>query len=121
MRVRRLILASSFVAGLVVSSPSQAQSTAPTRSCESLTMLSLPHATIVSAQAVAAGPVALATIRGPVNLDVPARCEVHGISRPSADSEIRFEVWLPVNGWNGKYQQKGNGGFAGSINRAAWR
>jgi hypothetical protein len=53
-------------------------------------------------KAVVAGPVAMPTIQGSVNLEVPARCEVHGISRPSADSEIRFEVWLPVNGWNGK-------------------
>ena len=65
-----------------------AQTTAATRSCESLMMLSLPHATIVSAKSVPAGPIAMATIQGPVNLDVPARFEVHGVSRPSADSEI---------------------------------
>jgi feruloyl esterase len=53
---------------------------------------------------------------GPITLDVPARCEVRGISRPSLDSEIGFEVWLPLNYWNGKYQQRGNGGFAGTVN-----
>jgi hypothetical protein len=108
-----------FVLAIMVTSSSYAQTRAATRSCESLTMLKLPHATIVSAKTVAAGPIAMATIQGPVNLDVPARCEVHAISRPSADSEIGFDVWFPLNGWNGKYQQKGNGGFAGSINRAA--
>ena len=35
--------------------------------------------------------------------------------RPSNDSEIKSAVWLPVAGWNGKYQQVGNGGWAGSI------
>lgn len=66
-----------------------------------------------------AGPTTMTAFLGQVTLDVPARCEVHGISRPSSDSQIGFEVWLPLNGWNGKYQQKGNGGFAGSVNRAS--
>lgn len=119
MRAKGLVAAPFLLAGILVAPSLHAQTTAATRSCESLTMLKLPHATIVSAKAIAAGPMAMATIQGPVMLDVPARCEVRGISRPSADSEIGFEVWLPVNGWNGKYQQKGNGGFAGTINRAA--
>jgi feruloyl esterase len=43
-------------------------------------------------------------------------CRVAGVIRPSADSDIRFEVWLPPPGaWNGRYQGVGNGGFAGSI------
>ena len=119
MRIRGSV-ALLFVIGAAVAAPSlHAQTTGPTRTCESLTMLSLPHATITSAKAVAAGPLSMATIQGPVSVDVPSRCEVRGISRPSADSEIGFEVWLPSSGWNGKYQQKGSGGFAGSINRAA--
>jgi feruloyl esterase len=40
---------------------------------------------------------------------------VEGIARPAGDSEIRFEVWLPVSGWNGKFEQVGNGGLAGTI------
>jgi feruloyl esterase len=28
-------------------------------------------------------------------------------------------VWLPLNGWNGKYQAVGNGGWAGTISYAA--
>ena len=35
--------------------------------------------------------------------------------RPTADSQIGFELWLPEK-WNGRYLQAGNGGFAGSIN-----
>ena len=46
---------------------------------------------------------------------VPAHCEVKLTIRPSKDSEIKSAVWLPVTGWNGKYQQVGNGGWAGSI------
>jgi hypothetical protein len=34
----------------------------------------------------------------------------------AADSDIKFEVWLPPeSAWNGKYQGIGNGGFAGSL------
>jgi feruloyl esterase len=35
--------------------------------------------------------------------------------KPSADSDIKIEVWMPLTGWNGKYQGQGNGGFAGMI------
>jgi feruloyl esterase len=41
---------------------------------------------------------------------------VQGVIKPSADSEIKFEVWLPpAASWNGKYEGIGNGGFAGSL------
>ena len=35
--------------------------------------------------------------------------------KPSSDSDIRFEVWLPASNWNGKFQGIGNGGYAGAI------
>jgi feruloyl esterase len=37
------------------------------------------------------------------------------VGRPTSDSEIRIEVWLPASGWNSRYQQAGNGGWAGGI------
>jgi hypothetical protein len=42
-------------------------------------------------------------------------CRVSLVLRPSADSDIRAEVWLPSSGWNRKLQGIGNGGFAGAI------
>ena len=51
----------------------------------------------------------------PVSVDAPF-CRVEGTIKPSANSDIEFEVWLPPEGsWNGKYQGVGNGGFAGSL------
>jgi len=48
---------------------------------------------------------------------LPAFCRVAGVIRPTTDSEIGFELWLPeLNRWNGRYLQVGNGGFAGLIN-----
>ncbi len=31
------------------------------------------------------------------------------------DSLIRFELWLPVRGWNGKFLAVGNGGYSGEV------
>jgi Tannase and feruloyl esterase len=43
-------------------------------------------------------------------------CRVQGVIKPSADSDIKFEVWLPPeSSWNGRYGAIGNGGFAGSL------
>ena len=51
----------------------------------------------------------------PTNVTV-AICRVRGVIKPSADSDIKFEVWLPpAASWNGKYEGIGNGGFAGSM------
>jgi feruloyl esterase len=46
---------------------------------------------------------------------LPAFCRVKVTSQPSADSDIKIEVWLPANGWNGKFRGQGNGGFAGQM------
>jgi len=46
---------------------------------------------------------------------VPAFCRVVVEAKPTEDSNIRLEVWLPASGWNGKLQGIGNGGFAGLI------
>jgi Tannase and feruloyl esterase len=44
-------------------------------------------------------------------------CQVSIALRPSADSEIKSEVWLPTAaGWNGKFLMVGGGGFVGSVN-----
>src|SRR5262252_3181522 len=43
-------------------------------------------------------------------------CRVVAVLKPSSDSNINVEVWLPVaDKWNGKFQAEGNGGWAGSI------
>jgi len=90
--------------------------------CAQLADLKLPHATITSAASIAAGafkptatggggPGAPATDYG----HLPAFCRVAGTLRPTADSNINFEVWLPASGWNGKFVGTGNGVWAGSI------
>ena len=90
------------------------------QTCSDLATLSLPHTTIVSAVVAPEGP--LEATPGPGNTSpvvAPARCDVQAITRPTKDSEIRLQVWLPISGWNGKYLQVGNGGWAGSIDQTA--
>jgi feruloyl esterase len=93
-----------------------AAAAAAQQSCESLTSMKLPYTTVTSAAMVAEGPV---TELGRPNAEpptAPARCVVKGVTKPTSDSHIRFEVWMPpAPAWNGKYRQSGNGGWAGAI------
>ena len=44
-----------------------------------------------------------------------AFCRVLVTIAPTADSDIKAEVWLPLRGWNQKFQAVGNGDAAGVI------
>ena len=87
--------------------------------CESLTALSLPNTTITLAQTVSAGtftpPGSTAAQQNPSLTNLPSFCRVAATLKPTSDSDIKIEVWLPTTNWNGKYQALGNGGWAGSI------
>ena len=50
---------------------------------------------------------------------LPAFCRVTATLKPSADSDIRVEIWMPQSGWNERFEGTGNGGFAGIINYSA--
>jgi len=79
--------------------------------CASLTDLKLPHVTVTEAKIVDKAPF------GPTGqATIPSYCRVLGTARPTADSDIHFEVAIPEgDAWNGRYLQVGNGGFAGTI------
>jgi feruloyl esterase len=86
--------------------------------CASLTALKLPNNTTVdTATAVPAGPFVRPGAATAAN--VPAFCRVAGTSRPTGDSVIHFEVWMPASGWNGKFDHGGNGGYGGSLGTPA--
>lgn len=51
----------------------------------------------------------------PFYKSLPPFCRISAEAKPSPDSNIKIEVWLPNNNWNGKFQGLGNGGFAGQI------
>jgi feruloyl esterase len=98
----------------VPDAPSAAQPTdGAAARCEALKGEQLPDATITIAQAVAAGPFQSAFM--PVAAQVPAHCRVAGRISPEPGSDIEFEVWMPMSGWNGRLYGSGNGGFGGAI------
>src|SRR5439155_25006737 len=90
-------------------------------SCESLKSLRLDTATITSAQSVAAGEFSLpaegqvTAQQNAIYKQRPAFCRVAATLKPSSDSDIKIEVWMPASNWNGKYQAVGNGGWNGTI------
>ena len=78
--------------------------------CASLTSVQ-PEASTVSAASIVTPP---ATIGGAaVSVSF---CRVQGVARPTSDSEIRFEVWLPLAAaWTGRMKVNGTGGYAGAT------
>jgi feruloyl esterase len=78
-------------------------------SCDGLMSLKLPNTTITQAKTAPAAT-------SPASTPIPESCRVAATLRPSADSEIKMEVWMPVSNWNGRYQAVGNGAFNGTIN-----
>lgn len=93
----------------------------PAKACASLKQLSLPHAGITLASIVAAGTFVPPDLKKgdkvpPFYKSVPAFCRVVATLKPSPDSDIKVEVWMPVKGWNGRFRAAGNGGYAGYIN-----
>jgi feruloyl esterase len=120
-----LFLVVCFVPGRVVAQ----------QSCETLTSVKIPNATVTSATAINPPPNLViplppppANLRLPPGPAGPARnltvsvpfCRVMALSEPTSDSHITFEVWLPAQAsWNGKFEAVGNGGFIGQIGYTA--
>lgn len=69
--------------------------------CAALAAIALPAARVEATEPIA--------IRG------GSACRLRGLASPVTGSRIRFELWLPRAGWNGRYYQLGNGGFGGTI------
>jgi feruloyl esterase len=117
-------ISAAFITVLLMTLVLDAQR-ASAASCESLVTLSLPNTSIVLAQTVAGGaftppvPGGLPANSASPYSELPAFCRVAATLKPSRDSDIKIEVWMPVSGWNGKFQSVGNGGWAGTISYAA--
>jgi feruloyl esterase len=93
-------------------------------SCESLASLALSDATITAARIVPPGQFSQPGPAGKgkaanVYKDLPEFCRVAATLKPSSDSDIKVEFWLPTSNWNRKLQSVGNGGWAGVISYSA--
>ena len=90
--------------------------------CDSLAKLALKDTTITMAQIVPAGqfspPGGGGRGANPYK-ELPEFCRVAVTIKPTSDSDIKVEVWLPAQNWNNKFQAVGNGGWAGVISYSA--
>ena len=96
-------------------------------SCDSLASFALKQGKVTLAAEVAPG--GFVPGGGPGNAAVfktlPAFCRVMASLMPTADSDIKIEVWLPVlnannGGWNKSLQSVGNGAWAGTSVIRPW-
>lgn len=85
--------------------------------CEAIARVSIPHLSITSTTAEAAGTGWAASMQGnrrmpPAAVSQPF-CRVQGL----IERTIAFELWLPAaTAWNGKFLGAGVGGAAGTFN-----
>jgi pimeloyl-ACP methyl ester carboxylesterase len=77
--------------------------------CAELAKLPLSGATVTGVEEIATGEYAPAA--GPRQANLPPFCRVALTVPP----QIRIEVWLPRDTWNGRYRGEGGGGYAGQI------
>jgi feruloyl esterase len=96
---------------LAISQQAQADRAA---ACANLANQQLPNTTITAAQPITTGSF---TRPGSTNAmtNLPPFCRIAGAIKPTNESNILFEVWLPLEKWNGKFAGVGNAGWAGTI------
>jgi feruloyl esterase len=92
--------------------------------CESLANLELREAKVTMAKTVSAGQFkgpggppsgGMPTPFGSSDAVQPDFCRVAVTMKPSGDSDIKMELWLPLSTWNGKLFGAGSFGWGGSI------
>ncbi len=115
--IRRVSVA-VLVVLLVPLSGSRPSAQGTPTTCSRLASQTLPNTTITVVEAIAAGSM---TPPGSTNAiaNLPPFCRVAGSIAPTSQSQILFEVWMPLENWNGKFAGVGNGGWAGSISYGA--
>jgi feruloyl esterase len=107
LQLRLMLFALSFNGAAISSLHAQT-------ACERLLDLKLDGARILSAAEQPASDISATAVR--IAAHAAAHCEVKGVATPATDSLIHFTVWLPAPArWNGKYLQKGSGGWGGEA------
>src|SRR4051794_22671342 len=80
---------------------------ADSKACADLLSYQLPAGSITKAEFVQSGST-------PEEASLPPFCRISATLKPSSDSDVKMELWLPDD-WNGKLEGNGNGGWTGSI------
>lgn len=107
-----------ILAAFACAQPALPATAATAANCEKLASLSLPNTKITMAETITSGSFTAPGAKNAME-KLPAFCRVAATLTPSSDSDIRMELWLPMDNWNQKFQGVGNGGWAGSITYGA--
>ena len=107
----------TFALALLLASLSHQAPQAPAGACATLASRALPNTTI-TAQAITNGSFTPPGANNAMH-EPAAVLSRRGRDRADGESQIRFEVWMPLENWNGKFAGVGNGGWAGDISYGA--
>ncbi|HEX6353254.1 hypothetical protein [Actinophytocola sp.] len=110
--VRLMATLLPLLALVVFASPASA-----TSSCDGLATPSVPGARVTSLSAEERHD--LVVPPGPFNpepIPVAPFCQVFmTLTHPGANDTVTVAVWLPLTGWNGRFQGTGGGGYAAGF------
>ena len=84
-------------------------------SCESLLTFAFPDTTIGAAASQPGGPYVAPDAWHLAFANLPPYCLVSATIKPTSDSNINVQVWMPTQRYNGRYLGTGNGGYAGGF------
>ena len=116
----RLLIAAASVASFAGCAGDRVGAVVPSQrpagSCASLVGISIAGTSFTGAEEVPAGGIQTPT--GATLSNLPAFCRVKATIRPTSESDIKVELWMP-KAWNGKFLGTGNGGMAGTIDYEA--
>ena len=107
------LFAAAFAATVLLAGTVDAQPD-PSTACAALASQALENTTIKAAQPITGGSFTPPGSTNPLT-NLPPFCRVTGVIAPTKESEIVFEVWLPLDKWNGRFTGVGNGGWAGFV------
>ncbi|MES2220072.1 MAG: tannase/feruloyl esterase family alpha/beta hydrolase, partial [Acidobacteriota bacterium] len=82
--------------------------------CVAISQIKIDGVQITAASSVESGSfTAPGATSATINL--PPFCRVAATLKPTSDSNIKIELWMPEKNWNGRFLGTGNGGGAGTL------
>jgi feruloyl esterase len=88
------------------------------RAIQAIKGINLPGVSFVDIQSFRDGSFTPPGSKDAIN-NLPPFMRVAIVSKPTPQSYIRIEIWMPEKDWNGRFLGTGNGGGAGSISYGA--
>lgn len=113
--VRNILSASTIGAMMLATPAAYAQSSQVLKCAALLTSFNFPNTTITGATYSNGGPYCGTDTWHVCFNNLPPSCQVTAQMTPTSDSTINVTVWMPTEGYNGRYLGTGNGGYAGSY------